>query len=73
MACAAGLFVGDDAHIVPRRDGLFPCPVEWGNVIYDPVHPSHSTRRGSSVRLRDDVGIVPYIFVELRAIQRTFR
>ena len=24
---------GDDAHIVPCRVGVFPCPVEWGNVV----------------------------------------
>ena len=35
-----------------------------------PSPPSHSTRRGGSVRSRDDVGIVPYDLLELRAIQR---
>ena len=33
--------------------------------------PSHSTQCGSSVRLRDDVGIVPYIHVGVRTIQRS--
>ena len=45
-------------------------PVEWGNVIYDPIPPPHSMHCGGSVRLRDDVGIVPYDLLELRAIQR---
>ena len=43
-------------------------PVEWGNVIHYPIPPSHSTRRRNSIRLRDDVGIVPYILAGLRAI-----
>ena len=45
--------------------------VEWGNVIYCPVPPSYSTHQVGSVRWRDDVGIVPYILVEPRTIQRT--
>ena len=49
----------------------FQDPIEWGNVNYYPVLLPHSTYRGSSVRLRDDVGIVPYIHVGVRSIQRT--
>ena len=37
--------------------------------FYYPVPPSHPTYQGDSVRLRDDVGIVPYILAELRSIQ----
>ena len=71
MECTPGLFVGDDAHIVPCRGGSFPWEVEWGNVIHYPIPPPHSTYCGGSVRFRDDVGIVPYIRVKLRTTQRT--
>jgi len=71
MGCTQDFIVGADAHIGPRRVGLFSRLVEWGNVIYCPVPPFHSTYQVGSVRWRDDVGIVPYIFVGLRSIQRT--
>jgi len=38
-----------------------------------PFSLSHSTYQVGSVRLRDDVGIVPYICVGLRSVQRTLR
>ena len=56
----------------PPRAGsvYFQDPIEWRNVIYYPVSPSHSTYCGGFVGLRDDVGIVPYILAGLRTIQR---
>ena len=36
-----------------------------------PITLSHSTDQGGSVRLRDDVGIVPYNHDQVHSIQRT--
>ena len=43
-----------------------------GKMLYCvPITQSHSTYRGSSVRSRDDVGIVPYVHDGLHSIQHT--
>ena len=43
--------------------------VEWKMLFIIPFPPSHSTYQVGSVRLRDDVGIVPYIRVGARSDQ----
>ena len=43
--------------------------VEWKMLFIIPFPPSHSTYQVGSVRLRDDVGIVPYIRVGVRSDQ----
>ena len=52
------VFVGDDAHIVPCRVGLYLRPVKWENVtLYYCIIPSHSPHQGNPLGFRDDVGI----------------
>ena len=72
MECTKGLVGGDDPHISPRR-GRFISMGGWmEKCCFHPISPPHSTYRGVSWGLRDDVGIVPYIRVEPCAVHRIF-
>ena len=64
-------FVGADAHIGPRRGDIFMIRLNGEKLYKHPISLSHSTHHNGSVRLRDDVGIVPYIRVEPCTIQQT--
>ena len=67
MEGGSGLFVGDDAHIVPRWGWVFMGGLNAEARADDLCRGAgHSTGCGGFISLRADVGIGPYIGVEPR-------